>query len=78
MTGAAAAATLRFRNLRHAKVPGTINAPNSPEYTIAMVLLSLGARLVRGPLGGEIVVLWYFGWSMTAKVEETKKMSNSR
>ena len=75
---AAAAAILRFRNLRHAKVPSMINATNSPEHTIAIAVLSLGARLVRDPLVGETVVLWYFGWSITAKVEKTKKMPDSR
>lgn len=72
---AAAAAILRFRNLRHAKVPSMINATNSPEHTIAIVVLSLGARLVRGPLVGETVLLWLVDDSESEKDEEDVKFA---
>lgn len=52
-----AAAILRFRYLRHAKVPSTINATNSPEHTAEIATLSLGVRLFRAPLAGEEAVV---------------------
>ena len=49
-----AAAILRFRNLRHAKAPITINTTNSPEPAAAVAVLSLGERLFRAPLAGKV------------------------